>query len=127
MAKQILIVEAENDSLFLAVDKLKQSGYIVSKPESKDKALTFILDAKEKGSPLDLVCVEVKKTDMVGMDLIYELAKKQVSVPIIVVSDFVDRTLIAELVGCCCSDLLVKPFLPHELEKRVRDIFCKRR
>lgn len=122
MAKHILVVDAESHTRFPVAIALKNAGYKMSEAGSKQEALTMLLDAREGGEPFDLLCVSVRMPGMGGMELIYELEKFNISVPVLAISDFVTRELMTELVRTCCSDLLVKPFEPQELDKRVRDI-----
>ncbi|MCL4490635.1 MAG: response regulator [Nitrospirae bacterium] len=122
MAKHILVIDAVPHSRFAVVSALRKAGYEVSESGDQVEALSMILNTQEKGMPFDLLCADIRMPGMTGLELICELERRRVSIPIIAISNYVNRDLVTELVRNCCSDLLVRPFEPQELLQRAGEV-----
>jgi DNA-binding response OmpR family regulator len=113
----ILIVDDEPHFRFAAGIALKSAGHEVSEAEDGEKALNMILDRGDHR--FDLLLVDVQMPNMTGLELIDELQKRSIGLPVFVVSGFNDQALMNELHGKGCSDFLCKPFEPKLLVQKI--------
>jgi DNA-binding response OmpR family regulator len=120
--KRILIVDDEPSFRFGAAIALKKSGYKTSEAGDGEEALTLILNAQKRDEPFDLLLVDIEMPKMSGIELMDELKKNDISIPIFAFTGFGNKELIIELLRKGCAEFLDKPFEPQELVKRVGGI-----
>lgn len=125
MKKHVLVVDSAPHSRYEIADSLKSEGFLISEAEDGREALSSIVEKFGRGEQYNLVLVSVRMQGMSDMGLIHELYENNIPVPTMVISDFLTRALITELVRNCCSDLLLVPFDQRELVKRVKDVLEK--
>jgi CheY-like chemotaxis protein len=118
MHEHILIVDDEANFRFAAGIALRRAGYTVAEAEDAGNAL-LLMGNGEKGRSFDLLLVDVQMPGMSGIELIEEVRKRNIVLPIFVVSGFVDEALAREIDGKGCFALLHKPFEPGELVEKI--------
>ncbi len=122
MKKHILIVDDESNFRFSAGLALRRAGYEVSEAVDGKEALLMILNNSVKNDSFDLLLIDIQMPEMSGIELIDELKKNDVSIPIFAVSGFAEKPQVDELLQKGCSEFLDKPFKPQELVKRIGSV-----
>jgi|Deesub1362A_J573_1020465.scaffolds.fasta_scaffold00073_24 DNA-binding NtrC family response regulator len=125
MAKHILVIDDEPHFRFAASVALRRAGYRTSEAEDGREALQRILEAQRKGEVFDLLVVDVQMPVMSGIELLDELNRNGISIPVFAVSGYGDKAMVVELMRRGCSEFLDKPFEPEEMVKRVDTILQK--
>ncbi len=122
MTKHIMIIDDEPDFRYSAGIALRKAGYKISEADNGRNALALILNAQKMDEHFDLLLIDMRMPEMSGMELIEELKKSNISVPIFVISAYVHSALFKELQSKGCSEFLQKPFEPEEMVRRVENI-----
>jgi DNA-binding response OmpR family regulator len=122
MRKHILVVDDNSDILSLNVFLLSRAWYEVSQAEDGQQALELILEAQSENKPFDLLLTDLKMPVMSGIELVHEIKKKAIPIPIIVLSGQYDQKLIKHLLENGCSDFFLKPYDFEKLIERVKVI-----
>lgn len=115
---RILIVDDEERLLRVLRLGLKPKGFDVLTAANAEEALKFILSR-----PVDIVVTDIRLGGgMSGVDLVYELERLNVVMPVIVMTAFgdVDTAVKSFRHGAC--DYIQKPFTVDELEDLIRKI-----
>lgn len=125
MKKSILIVDRSSLSrLFIALT-LRQAGYCVDEAESTDKALLLSLKAEARGKRYDVLVMDIQLPHMTNIDLLYELEREHIFMPVLAIAPFTTAPLLRELEGYC-SDILIKPFGDRELIGKIKAMLQRR-
>ncbi len=120
-ALSVLVVDDESSVREIVRTVLEQDGFVVSEAVDAGSALASVADV---GAAFDLVVLDLGLPDVSGFDVL-RLLRRQMTVPIIILSghgDEVDRVLGLELGA---DDYLPKPFSPRELAARSKAV-CRR-
>jgi len=118
MAKRILIVDDEPHFRFDVAIVLRKAEYKISEAANGEEALSKIMEAQKNEDPFDLLVTDIQMPRMSGIELINELKRKNISIPVLAVTGFNDRTLMREL-SQKGHDYLEKPFDPREMIMRI--------
>jgi len=118
----ILVVDDERLVRWSLQQKLEQWGYHVSLAEDGATALGRI----QLDNP-DLITLDIKLPDMTGIDVLSELRKRNVQIPVIVITAFgvVDDAVRSLKLGA--YDFIEKPINFEKLENAVRNALETRR
>ena len=117
--KHILLVDDESDFRFSASVALRKAGYDVSEAENGLMALEKIVEAHNEGKAFSLLLTDIRMPMKSGMELLDDLQRDGIELPIIAISNFPEKDLVAELRARGCSEFIEKPFGPQELVERV--------
>jgi two-component system response regulator AtoC len=123
MSKEtILVVDDERLVRWSLQQRLEQWGYHVSLAEDGAAALARV----QLDNP-DLITLDVKLPDMTGIEVLSELRKRNVHVPVIVITAFgvVDDAVRSLKLGA--YDFIEKPINFEKLENSLRNAFETRR
>ncbi len=120
--ESILVVDDERLVRWSLQQKLEQWGYHVSLAEDGATALGRV----QLDNP-DLITLDVKLPDMTGIEVLSELRKRNVQVPVIVITAFgvVDDAVRSLKLGA--YDFIEKPINFEKLENSLRNAFETRR
>jgi two-component system response regulator AtoC len=112
----ILVVDDERLVRWSLQQKLEQWGYHVSLAEDGAAALSRI----QLDNP-DLITLDVKLPDMTGIDVLAELRKRNIQIPVIVITAFgiVDDAVRSLKLGA--YDFIEKPINFEKLENAIRN------
>jgi two-component system chemotaxis response regulator CheY len=118
--RKVLIVD---DSLFMRQSiktTLNNSGkyLVVGEASTGDQGIELSLDLKP-----DVITMDNILPDMLGIDIIKELRKEEVSAKIIMVSAVGQESIIQECKNSGADDYLVKPFTGESLIERIDKMF----
>lgn len=122
MRKHILVVDDDPALCLTNVLILKRAGYNVTQAQDGEEALEMIIKAYAEDKPYDLLMTDIQMPRMSGIELIHELKKRDISLPIVAVSGLCDEEIINYLLTSGCSDFIRKPYDIEELIEQVNVI-----
>ncbi len=115
---RILIVDDEERLLRVIRFGLRNKGFDVITASTAEEALNVILS-----KPLDLVITDIRLGGgMTGVDLVYELERLNVIIPVIVMTAFGDVDTAVKSFRHGAFDYIQKPFSIEELEDMIRKV-----
>jgi DNA-binding response OmpR family regulator len=119
-AGRVLVVEDDPEMRALMAVALQSGGYEVSEAADGTEALRLLGTVGERGGSLtpDLIVSDVKMPRCTGMEMLEQLSRERVGIPVILVTAFGDWATHAraEQLG---AQVLDKPFSLDDLLKRV--------
>lgn len=118
--KKIVVADDDADVLDYMNETLTQNGYRVLPAATAPQALDLLVN--ESPRP-DLLITDIRMPGASGLDLIQELERRNIFVPVLVVTGYGDKDLLIELMRKGCKDYLDKPFVQEELLSRVYLLF----
>lgn len=127
MKKHILVADDEPNMLDSLGFILKAQNYRVTTAGDGQEALGKICDALENHSPIDLLITDIRLPRLTGLQLIDELNRFKIRMPIFAITGYGDKALVIELMRTGCADYLDKPFKLKEFVRRVGLLFEKTR
>ncbi len=101
---------------------LEATGYKITTAEDGQEALERILKAESNGNPVELLITDIQMPRLTGMELIDELNRLEIGIPILAITGYGDEEMIAELASKGCDEYLDKPFDDEVLVERVADL-----
>jgi CheY-like chemotaxis protein len=113
----VLVVEDEPELRRLAVQALEWRGYRVLPAGGGSEALEVARDLRRRP---DLLVTDVVMPGMSGVELAERLRKRWRTLPVLFVSGHLGQEALQDDPLGGPADLLVKPFTPDELGRRVR-------
>jgi anti-anti-sigma factor len=123
--RRIVVAEDEPGIRSILVEALESVDHEVIGAENGKDALTAINSFFNMGRHIDLLITDIKMPTMNGLELIENLEKQGLFVPVLVLTGFGDKELLIELLRRGCRDYLDKPFKLSELIDRV-DVVVKK-
>ena len=117
--KHILVVDDEQNMRNTLEFILEAANYKVTKAGNGRKALQKILQAKNCGSPVDLIITDIMMPDMSGLELIDELNRQNINLPILVITGYGNNKLRDKLLSRGCNEYLDKPIDDEKLLKKI--------
>ena len=115
----ILLVEDNEQVRELASDCLVESGYTVLVARDGREALTLF---REYAEPVNLLLTDVMMPNVNGRQLARELLEQQPDLCILYMSGYTDQLVTEENLTEDEAVLLLKPFTPHQLIAKVREV-----
>src|SRR6266550_2737653 len=110
MPQNILLVDDEPLNLDLLEQELTDLGYGVEKAESGRAALE-----KLAVTPVDLVLLDYQMPGMNGIEVLEEIKKKQLDLPVIMITAYGTIARAVEAIKNGADDFVTKPFDPDHL------------
>lgn len=120
--KHILIADPEAGFRFSAAVALRKAGYRTTIAVSGLDALAQAVRRHEEGETIDLLIMNCGMRDMPGAELAFALRRLDVPVPVFVIAENLDTSLLGELALAGCVGQLEKPFPPDELVRCVERV-----
>ena len=121
----ILIADNEENLLHSIKFILKAAHYKVTTVRDGKRALKTILSAEDSDAPISLLIADLQMSKLSGLELINELQRLEVNIPILVISRFGDRKLKSKLKPTGFREFLDKPFDSDDLLKKVKKLLKK--
>ena len=121
-AETILFVEDEEALRDIANELLAASGYTLLLASTGREGLRRFLENKDR---IDLVLTDYGMPEMTGGDLLRAVRAESSSVPIVIVSGFLDPDLKGRLTEDGASAFVHKPLRAAELLRTIRHILDK--
>ncbi|MGK5094475.1 response regulator [Deltaproteobacteria bacterium TL4] len=113
--KHILLADDEEDIRNFLTSFLTRKGIQVTTAENGREALNLIKAKQTKNAPYDLLLTDIKMPELDGLELISEIKKQNLHLPIVVMTGFGDKPLLVELLKKDIDDYLDKLVDPNEL------------
>jgi len=120
MTLPILIVDDEPIVRESIRDWLKETGYTVFTAESGEQALE-LLNHREIG----VIVLDIRLPGRTGISILREIREKKPLIQSIIITAYPSSDLTAEALKLGALDYLVKPIIPDDLEKLVREAVRK--
>jgi CheY-like chemotaxis protein len=117
--KHILVVDDERNMLLTMQFILEVANYRVTAAANGQEALGKLLDARAGGNPIQLLITDIQMPCLTGMELIDELNRLEIDIPVLIITGYGNEELIDELTRRGCNEYLDKPFDDEELVRRV--------
>ena len=114
---KILIVDDESIVLDSCRRVLEAEGFQVFLASSADKALEIMASMEPA-----LVLIDVKMPVLDGIDLMREIRKTWLDIPIILMSGYSTRETISQAAVMGAATFIPKPFTPDELLEKVHRV-----
>jgi len=117
MEKKILVVDDEPSIVTLVKFNLEKSGFAVETASDGRQAVSL-----SEEHPFDLIVLDIMLPELDGIEVLKELRKKQIDVPVILLTakdEELDKIIGLELGA---DDYMTKPFSPRELTARIKAI-----
>jgi len=117
--KRILLVEDDAPTRRSLSILLNGAGYSVEEAKDGLEAREKLFASRNNSCPFDLLLTDIFMPRMSGLELIDEIQKQRLALPVLVITAFGDDRMEAQLLRRGCPDLLNKPFGHNELLERV--------
>ena len=115
----ILLVDDEESIHLCYKEELEEEGYIVYSAMSGEEALKIFDLAIHLGEPeIDLVILDINMPGMDGIEVLRQMKKKRLSIPVILSSAYPEYK--QDLVSWASDDYIVKSFNLDDLKASVR-------
>jgi sigma-B regulation protein RsbU (phosphoserine phosphatase) len=122
----VLVVDDEENMLLTMQFILEVAGYKITTAEDGQEALERILKARRNGNPVELLITDIQMPRLTGMELIDELNRLEIVIPVLAITGYGDEQMITELSRKGCDEYLDKPFDDEDLVERVVALLEKR-
>ena len=93
---RVLLIDDNRSGLAARRMVLEELGYETIGSQNPKDALNLFTEAIENGFPFDLIVTDFKMPDLNGIELIERLRRLNASVPVILISGFVDALGLTE-------------------------------
>ena len=124
--RHILVADDEQNTLLTMRFILEVANHKVTTAENGQEALGKILKAKNNGRPVDLLITDIQMPCLTGLELIDELNRLGIDIPILVITGYGNEELVMELTRKGCNQYLDKPIDDEELVERVAMLLEKK-
>ena len=111
----ILVADDEQNTLLTMQFILEVAGYRVTTAKNGQEALSKIVEVDKGDAPIDLLITDVQMPHLTGLELMDELNRLDIHIPLLVITGYRTKKLIAELMERGCSRWLDKPIDDQEL------------
>lgn len=115
--EEILIVEDQIETYELLIKYLTRAGYRVYHRDNGKEALVYI---KQRSFKTSLIILDVMLPGMKGTELLMEIRKLDLEIPVLMLTSVGDTESIVESLQRGADDYLVKPFSLPELHARIK-------
>lgn len=114
--KAILLVDDETSVRTMVSRVLSKAGFTVYEASCAREALTLL----RQGRTIHLMVTDIVMPEMNGYELSREVRKALPALPVIFISGYADETMLKAASAQENSTVLMKPFSPTELLRRIR-------
>jgi CheY-like chemotaxis protein len=127
MKGTILIAEDERYTRNTLAFVLENDGYQVVEAKNGLDALRLIVHLKSSIHPIDLMILDIEMSHPTGWQILDELERYQVSIPIIVITGLLHARTLQRVRDKGCLEYLKKPFTPEDVTDCVYRTLKKQR
>lgn len=114
-----MLVDDEPDFRFSASVALRKAGFDVVESGDGLEALSRLIESRGRGEQVSLLVTDIRMPAMSGLELVDEMKRVGIDIPVFVITGIGERSLLADLAGRGCAELLEKPFEPQEMVSRI--------
>lgn len=115
----ILVVEDEEETANSISIILRKAGYQVECVQDGLGAVNRIAACKNSSRPVDLVLTDIQMPVLTGTELMEELKKTSIDIPVLVITGYSDEETLYQLESVYAVPYMIKPFKPLELLEQV--------
>ncbi|MDK2886765.1 MAG: hypothetical protein PWP54_1328 [Thermosipho sp. (in: thermotogales)] len=119
---RFLVVDDERNIRFLIERLLADESTKIDSFVSAEEALEAFFKNKED---YDLIITDIKLPGKSGLELIREIRKEAIDIPVLIISAYVKPEIISELFKFENVDYLSKPFTKEELISKIKKLLEK--
>ncbi|MCP4605565.1 MAG: response regulator [Proteobacteria bacterium] len=119
--RHILVTDDEEHTLLALSLVLRKAGFRVTTFSDGTEALDKVLELTAAAEPIDLLVVDIEMPGMTGLEVIEKIERLNLVLPIVVISGYEARGLLAERLRLGGVWFLEKPFEPEAFICRVND------
>jgi DNA-binding NtrC family response regulator len=119
-AHKVLIVDDEERLLRILRLAFKDSPYELRTASNGEEALKELFS-----QPFDVVVTDVQMPRMNGIELLYEMERYQMRIPVIVMTAHADVNAAVKAFKHGAVDYLSKPFTPDELRQAIDHVLAR--
>lgn len=119
---KILIVDDEERMLRVLRMGLKNLGYDVRTANNGEEALNVLLTKS-----YHIILTDIKMPVMTGTELIYELWRLKIDIPVIVMTAYADVASAVKSLKYGAFDYIQKPFTIEELDRLFKEVLKNRK
>ena len=117
----ILIVDDDLTQLETLRRGLRSKGYNVLEASSGKEALNLFED--NKGDKINLILTDYVMPEMSGLELLKKIREKSKTLPVIIMTAYVQNNLLLNVMRFNCTSVLEKPFTLHKLNSEIKKCF----
>ena len=117
----ILVVEDEEETANSISIILRKAGYKVECVRDGFSAVNRIASCKNTSSAFNLVLTDIQMPVLTGTELMEELKKTNIDIPVLVITGYSDEETIRQLEVVYAVPYMIKPFKPMELLEQVEN------
>ena len=121
----ILIAEDEKYTRNTLTFVLENAGYQVMEAMNGQDVLNVILHLKSSAHPIALMILDVEMSGRTGWQVLDELRRSQISIPIILITGLIDEHMLQRIRDTYCLECLKKPFNPENVTTCVSRVLQK--
>jgi CheY-like chemotaxis protein len=109
--KQVLVAEDDDEARGVMVLALQDDGFVVAEARDGVEALRRLLRPTEnRDVPMDVIVADIRMPRASGLDLLEELRRADIDIPVVVVTGDLAPTTLAEAERLGAVAVLRKPF-----------------
>lgn len=123
--KHILVAEDEQHMRHTISLILKRAGYVVTDAKDGNEALKIIADSKNGTGQVDLLLTDIQMPGLTGVELIAELGRLNIALPVLVITGYEDKDANHESNHKRLVEYIEKPFSAEDLLERLSRVFQK--
>jgi len=124
--RHVLVADDELNMLRTLEFILEVAGYKVTAVQNGEQALAKIVETKNTANAIELIITDIQMPSLNGLELIDELNRLDIHIPVFVITAYGSKDLLDELRGKGCVEYFDKPFDDDELVERVNSLFEKK-
>jgi DNA-binding response OmpR family regulator len=124
--ERILIADDEKDLAFSIEVALNVAGFQTTVCHDGLAALEKVADSWSMGLPYTLVITDVQMPGLSGRELLMEMRRRGINIPVMVITGFGDKEMMIDLMRSGCDDFLEKPVEMNGLLMNIRRILDRR-
>jgi DNA-binding NtrC family response regulator len=113
--KHILLADDEEHVRFTLSLVLRRAGCRVTVVEDGTRALQTSLEAARKGTPFDLLVIDIQMPGLTGVEVAKELSHLETGTPVLLITGYRDREIVKTLKSENRVVYAEKPFSPERL------------
>ena len=125
--EHILVADDEENTLLIMQFILEVAGCKVTTAGDGQEALSKIVEAGKGNDPVDLLITDVQMPKLTGLELMDELKRLDIHIPLLAITGYGAKELSAKLMEKGCSRCLDKPIEDQELAKCVAKLLEENR
>ncbi len=126
--KHILLAENEVATRQLLASRITQGGYELTEVEDGDKALETLIGLAGSSHPVHLLIADISMvgpSGRSGLDLIQEIHKRGIYIPVLAISKHGSENIILALTPREPFGFEVKPYEPRNVLESITEAFHK--